>query len=463
MRKRLLTLLLLVFFLKLNVPGSYGADQFLDTCLRIAEGRSEKLGVTRDQISLAKIRVVRSGRAFFPSLSVQRKFTRGKALKDEYQSEEIGLRGSQPLFEAGRIRAAFGYDSLMLDSAKYNYTKIREELFFNVKSAYYELLSTKMEYAALKKAFDEINKLAEKVQIEYKAKAISELDLKEALNMKEKVENMYRSSKLNLSLTTRQLTTLVNVESLNDVPMLMPEGLLQDVPEIPFTFAECERFLQSNNVEIKISKDQIDMSEKKKIMARSKVIPKLSLEGFYGKSGEAYVTEPLELATVWNVMGKLSWGLWGNSLELNQKQEKAEPSEIVEVSQRIDSTGYDLKLSLLDDLNYFVESKEAKVSVEQSLAEHYDKTKKIIVELEKTFNEYLTSLDNVRTLNNEIDLRERKLKLLRKRNELYEVSTLQVMEESLKYSEAISNHARNLSKNYQSVAKLEMMTLVGMR
>jgi outer membrane protein TolC len=78
------------------------------------------------------------------------------------------------------------YNELMMDAAKLNYTKAKEDLYAKVKLAYFEYLTLKVEYLALSKAFDKIETLFEKTRVEYKAKAISELDLAESQNFRTK-------------------------------------------------------------------------------------------------------------------------------------------------------------------------------------------------------------------------------------------------------------------------------------
>jgi hypothetical protein len=189
----------------------------------------------------------------------------------------------------------------------------------------------------------------------------------------------------------------------------------------------------------------------------------LYIDGFYGQSGEAYVAEPLQLATVWNIMGRLSWGLWGNSMEVLHTQEKSKPSDVVDNATKIDVTSYEVRLNLLDDMGYFVDTKESSVGLQQADAEYRDLLERSKLELSKVYADYENSLRNLRTLKNEIELKERKLDLFRKRNELYEVPTVQVMEECWKYAETISSYARSLYTNYASVTELERMTLMTLR
>src|SRR3989339_815323 len=311
-------------------------DSFLDTCLKIAEARDRKLAVATEQVNLAKLRTLRSGRALWPMASAQRRFTRGRTVlmdttagTQDYQSEQIGIRAAQPIYEGGRISSNFKYDKLLRESAEFNYTKIREDLFYNIKLSYYEYQTMRMEFTALKKAFAEIDALGKKVRVEYNAKSISELDLIEAEHFRDKLRNMYLSSQASLELAARKLAALVKVETIDDIPATMPEGLTENVPEVTFTLDECLDFITLNSVDLRLNQLQVLMSQERIIMALSKIIPKIDLEGFYGKSGEAYVTQPLDLTTSWSLTGRLSWTLWGNSFEATSTQDKTNPNELV--------------------------------------------------------------------------------------------------------------------------------------
>jgi hypothetical protein len=52
---------------------------------------------------------------------------------------------------------------------------------------------------------------------------------------------------------------------------------------------------------------------------------------------------------------------------------------------------------------------------------------------------------------------------MRKRNDLYEVPTVSLMEESWKYAEAISAYTRATYQNHASVTEMERLTLMPLR
>ena len=450
----------------------FAADQFLEECLKLAAARDQKVAVAAEQVDLAQVRVTNSIRSFFPQVTLQMQNSKGRTAlfedesaldKQEYTSENYGVKATQPIYEGGGSKANYKYNKLMMDAAKFNYTKTKEELYAKVKLAYYEYLTLKGEYLALSKAFDEVETLFQKTRVEYKAKAISELDLAESKSFRDKVANLLSSSRINLDYTTKKLTETIGVATLEEVPGTVAEELPDDVSEISFSKDECVSLVQSNNIEVQTARLQMEMGKEKIKINSAKIHPKFYLEAFYGKAGEAYVTQPLELTTSWNVAGKVSWSLWGNSFAASYTMDHTDPATIVDASKRIETKTFDAQLALLDDLQYFIDAKESSVSLKQTNAELLELLKEGRLAAEKAYNEYIISLNNARTYANQLKLEERKLALMRKRNELYEIQTVNLMEEAWKYAEAIAAYTKALFSNHSSVVELEKLTMMSLR
>ena len=209
-----------------SVGNCFCTDQFLEECLKLAAARDQKVAVAAEQVDLAQVRVTSSIRSFFPQITLQMQNSKGKTAlfegessldKEEYTSENYGVKATQPIYEGGGTKANYKYNKLMMDAAKFNYTKTREELYAKVKLAYYEYLTLKGEYLALSKAFEEVENLFQKTRVEYKAKAISELDLAESKSFRDKVANLLSSSRINLDFTTKKLIeTMQNMKGNNN-------------------------------------------------------------------------------------------------------------------------------------------------------------------------------------------------------------------------------------------------------
>ncbi len=444
-------------------------DEFLEECLKLAQARNTKIAVAQEQADLAQLRVTGAIRAFFPQVILQSETSKGKTAlglatsTEEYKSESVGVKAVLPIYEGGGNKAALKYNRLMKDAANFNYTKVKEELYASVKSAYYEYLTLKMEFVALSKAFEEVENLFSKTQIEYKAKAISNLDLAESENFRDKVENLLSSSRINLEYSTKKLVETIGVTSLDEIPGTVSDELPDEAFEISFSLQDCISFVQTNNLDVQSAKTQIEMAEEKIKINRAKIMPKISAEGFYGRSGEAFITEPLQLTTSWSLAAKLSWGLWGNSLAASYSMDRTDPTSIVDASKRVETDVFSVQLSILDDIQYFVDAKESSVSKKQLNAELKDLLRDSRLAVEKAYNEYVISLNNARTYKNELKVKERKLALMKKRNDLYEVQTVELMEQSWNYAEAISSYTRALYSNISSIVELEKLTLMSLR
>lgn len=464
-----ITFLTIIVFLFSN--PCFCMDAFLDECLKLAQARDQKIAVAAEQVELAQLRVTNSIRSFFPQLYLQSEQSKGKTklsslLKtetEEYKSESIGAKASLPIYVGGGNKANLKYNQMMKDAAKYNYTKAKEELYANVKLAYYEYLTLKMEYVALSKAFEQVENLFLKTRVEYKAKAISNLDLAESENFRDKVANLLSSSRINLEFSTQKLIEVVGVNTLEEIPATVSDELPSDAFEIAFTAQDCISFVQTNNLDVQLAKLQLEMAEQKIKINKAKVHPQLYAEGFYGKAGEAYITEPLELTTQWSLTAKLSWGLWGNSLAASYDIQRTNPKDVVDASKRTEVDTFSIQLGILDDIQYFIDSKESNVSKKQLNAELMDLLKNSRLSVEKAYNEYILSLNNARTTRNELKVKERKLALMKKRNDLYEIQTVELMEEAWNYAEAISTFARALYSNHAAIVELEKLTLMSLR
>lgn len=468
MTKKILCLIVVSLFF--NSMALAEKDEFLEECLKLAQARDQKISVAAEQVDLAQMRVTGAIRSFFPNVVLQSETSKGKTAlaqnvnaAEEYRSESVGVKAVVPIYQGGGNKATLRYNQLMKDAANFNYTKTREELYAKVKNAYYEYLTLKMEFSALSKAFEEVETLFSKTQIEYKAKAISELDLAESENFRDKVENLLNSSKINLEFSTKKLAEIIGVPTLDEVPGTVSDELPSDAFEIAFGLQDCISFVQTNNLDVQSARIQLEMAEEKIKINRAKILPKISAEGFYGKAGEAFVTEPLQLTTSWSMAAKLAWGLWGNSLAASYSMERTDPTSIVDASKRVETDVFGVQLSILDDLQYFVDAKESTVSQKQLNAELSDLLRESRLAVEKAYNEYIISLSSARVYRNELKVKERKLELMKKRNDLYEVQTVELMEQSWNYAEAISSFTRALFSNIASIVELERLTLMSLR
>ncbi|MFQ3676160.1 MAG: TolC family protein, partial [Endomicrobiia bacterium] len=442
----------------------YSRDEFLFTALNISSSRNKKLLAKKEEIELSKRQLWAATRTFFPSLLAQRRYSRGKTLTDEYQGEDLALRMYQPIYDGGRIRASHNYYSMVLEDSKLNYTKLKEELIYSVKVSYYEYLSSLMEVKEFESLVNSINQYYKKLENEFKAKAISEMELEEGGIFKQKIENMYEKAKLNKSLFENKLIFLIGVKDLGEIIFPIPVEKFSEVPkEIDFDFESLKSLVLVNSLDLKKIKLALNMAKEKEKMVVGRTYPKFYLEGSYGQSGEAYVKEPLQLTTVWSGMLRLGWMFGGSSLESSYQKDQTVPRTIVDLSNRIDSSVLDTKLSLFDDMKYFMEKKEAEVLLLSTQGEFEEVKMALLLELEKYYNEYRYTLLDANAASRELKFRKWRLDVLKKRNSLLEVPTVEVMNGIFQVSESVLAYSKAVLQNYSAVSALEKFVLIPLR
>ena len=97
-KKRIFSLLV-SFILLFSAYPAPALDEFLSTALKIGEARSKKLAVASEQVRLSNTRIFNSGRQFFPAISFESNFQKGNLIgESQYQSEQLSLKGAQPIF-----------------------------------------------------------------------------------------------------------------------------------------------------------------------------------------------------------------------------------------------------------------------------------------------------------------------------------------------------------------------------
>lgn len=442
----------------------FSTDQFLNTCIDIAIERNKKLVAKKEEIKLAERQLWVTTRNFLPGIFFQRRYSRGKTTAEEYQAEDIWFKLYQPIYDGGRISAAHRYYSLMLEATKLDYTKLKEELIYKIKLAYYEYISATLEVKEIKNMLEEIDMYYKKLENEFSAKAISELELKEGKIFKQKVENMYQKAKKNQILYENKFISLVGIKSLDEIIFTIPYEVLKSPPkEIDFSLDELKNLLIINNPELRKLKLNIEMTKEKEKLTVAKLYPRFYFEGSYGQSGEAFVTEPLQLTTVWSGMLRLSWLFGGSSVESSYQRDKVAPTEILEITQKIDNTVLDTKVGLFDDIRYFVEKKEVDTLKASTEAEYEEAKKVLLLELEKFYNEYYFSLLDTKVANDDLGLKKWRLEVAKKRRDLYEISTLEVMSNIYQVSEAVLAYSKALLQNYTAVSELEKLILIPLR
>lgn len=87
----------------------------------------------------------------------------------------------------------------------------------------------------------------------------------------------------------------------------------------------------------------------------------------------------------------------------------------------------------------------------------------MLLELEKFYNEYYTSLLDAKVAYSDLNLKKWRLDTIKKKRDIYETSTLDVMSNIYSVSEAVLTYTKSVVQNYIAVAEIEKLVLLPLR
>jgi outer membrane protein len=329
MPSKLLTSLLLLFLLipvEIHAAPPTQASQpetlSLDQCLQLAFANTEPVKIAVKNVEKAKEGVKQARSGFFPTLNYQTGYSDlsgdlpvlGWPNGKPYYSWEQVVTGNvsltQPLYTAGKLTYGLKLAQLQLDYALENERKVKQDLVYNVKAAYYQVWLSEKVLAVAQDALSNLDRHVDQIQKFYAAGTASKYDLSRAQVQRDtlkpqviKAENAVAIIKLNLATLIgadrdQKFTVAVNSEQLN-----LPKEAVFEV----------NRLVESayqNRSDIRQIQQLKQVNDLKTALAKAEYQPNLLLVGNYGGKGEAFYDSTWQATTTITlaVQGNLSTG-----------------------------------------------------------------------------------------------------------------------------------------------------------
>lgn len=361
---------------------------------KVALDNSDPAKVARQQLGLAQLKINEAGRNLFPQMELQYSLSEGDTITDPYRSKAYALQLRQNLFDDGKTFKTLRKEKLNLEVAENEYEKTVQDLKFEIIQSYFNVLGKQEELEEMETFSAEVSKdyhLAEEI---YKAGAISKIDFVEIEAEYQRTSNMIDQINNELQLASEKLRASMNLAPHEDVPL--QEKFLPKLGEIDINVDECINLALANKPDVKLWEISLKSSEYAKNIAGSESAPRLDLVSSYGASGEAYSTQPLDLAEEWKLMGVVTWLFGGNSLEVSAGGDRVGSKAITDVSRKTTSNTYSTKVGVMDKMQYYVQKKEADIAYSQNLSNLAKNKQEVVFDTRKSFLEYRQSFDEYR-------------------------------------------------------------------
>jgi len=427
----------------------------LEDCLRIATLNSKTLKITREEIKFAELKVRQAARGLYPSFIAKVDRTDGSIKSLEtggvdagFRETEFGLQIGQSLYQGGKLKSTLVQARVGLEIAGKKYEKTKQDLIFDVKKAYYNLLSSQANLHEQEKLLYRAESILEEVRKKHRLNLITKAEFLNVESQYNQVHYQMISEQKDYSLALLTVKQLLNLEQ----PVSVEVDSQLDFQDLSISLDGCLELARKHRPDLAISKLSLEFSELGKEIAGSDQKFKIDMTGFYGRGGGAYETEKLKISDSWYAGIRVSKGLGGSTVSSGYTSDQTSPK--LGQSARTESNTGSVALSLLDNLKSLSEEKEADIEYEKALNEIKETEKKIESEVKEACFNYEKSLVQLKSISKEIEFRQEEARIVTEKGKLNLASNSEVLGAEINLANARSSYNEALAYYHIALASL---------
>jgi len=329
-------LLFILFFVFLPTFVLSQGPLTLDEAIKIALEKSPTLAAQREVIREAEYKRKEALSKFFPKLEAKYYYLRldetpkmvipplkGMTLREfedvltyplffkvgTKDNWGLDLSVSLPVFTGGALRNGYDLACLGLESSKLQYELSRLDLILKVREAFYNVIKAKRLLEVAQKALEALKEHHRIAQVFYQQGIIPKNDLLQVEVELSQREQDVIAAQRNFQVACSYFNTLLRRQV--DEEVILDERL--ELVGFEEDFDSLLKRAFENRPEIKLGKLQIEAAKKEFKIARSELLPKVSLFFDYQRQGDdpSVSGSPYkEKEYSWQFMAVLQWRLW---------------------------------------------------------------------------------------------------------------------------------------------------------
>jgi len=403
----------------------------LSTLFEIAQNNSYPLKITREQIKLAKRKIKEVKREFFPYAGIEYSSTEGETITDTYESKSYGIRLQHILYDNGQRKFSLKRERLNLEVAEQNYKKSYNELLFEVLKAYYYYQKERQTWEEIKKANEHFEAFFDLGKTLKENRLITQVEFLRIQSLYNQLKAKFIAQEGRYKLSIANLKKVLGIGPEEKLPSLSSVSFKEDI-KVEELLSEYIKKGLKFRPEVILWEKSVKATGLAYKITKLENRPKLILESFWGRSGEAYGYQSLDLADTWSVVGKVVWLFGGSSFETSLAKEKTVPTEITEISTKTEADVYSFKFNILDKMKYLTEVLEGKVALKQAKDELAKLKKDIIWEIQEGFFTYKEARKRIESIKKEKQTYLKELEIKKELFQAGETTLSDVMQTELK-------------------------------
>jgi len=434
----------------------------LDECIKIAVENSLPLDVAKKQINLAEIRLWESMRKLVPTIKGRWEESGGKVIGRGYEGRKFMMELSQPIFYGGELCFTVNQAKVNLEIVKHDLYRVRNELILKVEKAYYSLDKAE-KFLDIERSMDkkshEINDFITKG---YDSGVVNKLEFLNVSSKCSQIKFQYISAEEDMSLARLMLQQAMNTEE--DV-YILPVG--EPIINNKISLVDCYTLAYTNRPEIKINFLMTEYYLYEKKIKNAHLLPKVDGMGSYGykyedfsdhldrgggsPSGAGGRNERL-MKPEWYIGFKASMPFFGSTLGYSLAKESWQP--VVSAYHGTKSLTSTMTFSILDDLKFYSDRKEAEIGLTRAKEEYNKVRQEVTLEVKETYFKYKKAIMQMDVARSKAAYQRNQVAFLDLKREMNEGAVSSVLEEMIKLGEEEFSFLQAIADYYISIKSL---------
>lgn len=333
-----------------GVAGAEGTVlRTLGECERAALRQHPSVRLAAQEEKVARFKRREAARALGPAVALKAERTQGEAVRElgtpEFTEESYGVQFSQPLWQGGRLQDTWRQAQATWQAQTAKTEKARQEVLYNVREATWQWVRIQQSVASYRRAMDDVSADLTAAENLKNSGAISQQAYLTVVNQQRQSRLAFDSAKAEVEARLWQWTAALGLETPPSDPL---DVTLARISTRTYTLEECLNLSQSLHPDMISQWKLAEAAGWGVKAAESTVFPKLSANGFYGRSGGAYNNEDRGLKEDWQAGLQLSQYFWGSTLSGSALKQRTSPK--VGQTSRTGSTTYNGQVALADSL-----------------------------------------------------------------------------------------------------------------
>ncbi len=337
----------------------------LSDCERMAVENHPTLRLAREETKLADVKKGEAFRGIWPSLTAKGEYTDGAAIPElgspGFREMSYGVQMTQPVIQGGRLVRVYGQAKAQWLAVQAKEEKARQEVLFGARESYWNLVKADRTVKIAGQALKDLREERTLSQRLLDNDVISrQVHLTVSSQYEQAVLSLEGAEAEAVSRLWQWTAAVGSTEPPTGRPIAeFPKETLNDP-----SLESCLARARGMHPDLEIQRQSAEAARQGDLAGRGLYYPKLSINGFYGRSGGNWDREELTLGEDWNIGAQLSQYFGGNTLNVSASDLKTSPK--LGQTTRTEATTYGASFGFFDALKGRTETAEARYTWHQA-------------------------------------------------------------------------------------------------